>query len=70
MSDKFKHSGNSFKYFIGYKEGKIVKPLCIILSQMTGYIKYFENGGKNLSFVIEDDDVLDTMKFGARLKRP
>ena len=36
---------------------------------MTGYIKYFENGGKNLSFVIEDDDVLDTMKFGTRLKR-
>ena len=69
MSDKFKHSGNGFKYFIGYKEGKIVKPLCIILSQMTGYIKYFENGGKNLSFVIGDDDVLDTMKFGARLKR-
>ena len=26
---------------------------------MTGYIKYFENGGKNMSFVIEDDDVLD-----------
>ena len=26
---------------------------------MTGYIKYFENGGKNMSFVIKDDDVLD-----------
>ena len=25
---------------------------------MTGYIKYFENGGKNMSFVIKDD-VLD-----------
>ena len=69
VSDKFNHSNVGFKYFISYKEGKIVKPLCIILSQMTGYIKYFENGGKNLSFVIEDDDVLDTMKFGARLKR-
>ena len=22
---------------------------------MTGYIKYFENGGKNMSFVIKDD---------------
>ena len=59
LSDKFKHSDNGFKYFIGYKEGKIVKPLCIILPQMTGYIKYFENGGKNMSFVIKDDDVLD-----------
>ena len=26
---------------------------------MTRYIKYFENGGKNMSFVIKDDDVLD-----------
>ena len=26
---------------------------------MTGYIKYFENGGKNMTFVIKDDDVLD-----------
>ena len=57
--DKFKHSDDGFKYFIGYKEGEIVKPLCIILPQMTGYIKYFENGGKNMSFVIKDDDVLD-----------
>ena len=26
---------------------------------MTGCIKYFENGGKNMSFVIKDDHVLD-----------
>ena len=59
VSDKFRHNDDGFKYFIGYKEGEIVKPLCIILPQMTGYIKYFENGGKNMSFVIKDDDVLD-----------
>ena len=59
VSDIFKHSYDGFKYFIGYKEGETVKPLCIILPQMTGYIKYFENGGKNMSFVIKDDDVLD-----------
>ena len=58
VSDKFRHN-NGFKYFIGYKEGEIAKSLCIILPQMTGYIKYFENGGKNISFVIKDDDVLD-----------
>ena len=59
VSQKFKHSDGGFKYFIGYKEGEIVKPLCSILPQVTGYIKYFENGGKNMSFVIKDDDVLD-----------
>ena len=59
ISGKFKHSDDGFKYFIGYKEGEIVKPLCIILPQMSGYIKYFENGGKNMSFVIKDDMRLD-----------
>ena len=46
VSDTFKHIDDGFKYFIGYKEGEIVKPICIILPQMTGYIKYFENEGK------------------------
>ena len=35
----------------------IVTPLCIILSQMSGWIKYFENVGKNMSFKIEDGSV-------------
>ena len=30
ISEKFKHSEAGFKYFNGYKEGEIVKPLCII----------------------------------------
>ena len=44
VSDKFKHSEEGYKYFIGYQEGEIVKP------QMSGCIKYFENGGKNMLF--------------------
>ena len=59
VSDRFNHSDEGFKYFIGYQEGEIVKPLCIILPQMSGYIKYFENGGKNMSFLIKDDEVWD-----------
>ena len=35
ISDKFKHSEEGFKYFIGYQEGEIVKPLYIILAQMS-----------------------------------
>ena len=50
VSDKFKHNNEGFKYFIGYQEGGIVKPLCIILPQISGYINYFENGEKNMSF--------------------
>ena len=59
IPDKFKHSDDGFKYFIGYKEGEIVKPVCIILPQMSGYKKYFENRGQNMSFLIKDDDVLN-----------
>ena len=58
-SEKFKHSDDDFKYFIGYKEGETVKPLCIVLSQRSGYTKYFQNVGKNMSFVIKNDDVVD-----------
>ena len=57
VSDKFRHCDKGFKYFIGYKEGEIVKPLCIILPQMSRYIKYFENGGKSMSFLIKHDEV-------------
>ena len=57
VSDKFKHSEEGFKYFIGYQEDEIVKPLCIILPQMNGYIKYFDNGGKNMSFLIKNSEV-------------
>ena len=51
--DKSKHSGEGFKYFIGYQEGEIFKPLCIILPQMSGYIKCFENSRKNKSFLLK-----------------
>ena len=56
ISDKFKHR-EGFKYFIGYQEDEIIKPLCIILPQMNGYIKYFDNGGKNMSFLIKNSEV-------------
>ena len=35
----------------------MIKPLCVILPQMSGYIKYFENGRKNMSSKTEDEDV-------------
>ena len=57
--EKFKHSDDGFKYFIDYKEDEIVKALCIVLPQMSGQIKYFENGGNNMSFMAKDVDVLD-----------
>ena len=57
LSDRFRHSEEGFKYFIGYQENERVKPLCIILPQMNAYIKYFENGGKNMSLLIKNSEV-------------
>ena len=58
VSDRFNHNNNDSRYFIGYQEGEIVKPLYIILPQMTGYIKYFEYGSMNMSFSLK------MMKYG------
>ena len=57
VSDKFRHSEEGYKYFIGYQENEIIKPLCIILPQMNGRIKNFENNGKKMSFLIKNDEV-------------
>ena len=32
-------------------------PLVLLLPVMSGWVKYFENGGKNMSFKTEDDEV-------------
>ena len=57
VSEKFKFSDDGCKYFTGYSDGNVIRPLFIILPQMSGYIKYFDNGGKNMSFKIKDESV-------------
>ena len=54
VTNKVKGNNETVKYYIGYLD-ESVSPLCLILLQMSGWIKYFENGGKNMSF--EDDEV-------------
>ena len=40
----------------GYLNDDVVQPLCVILPQMNGYIKYFEDGAKNMSFITDDKE--------------
>ena len=43
---------------IGYlHDDDVIRPLCIALPQISGYIKYFDNGGKNMSLKIEGESV-------------
>ena len=43
---------NSFKYFIGYNDNDIIRPLCIRLPQMTGYARKFDENAA-MSFIVK-----------------
>ena len=60
VSSRWKLNDTTYKYFCGYlNNDDIIKPLCVILPQMNGYIKYFDDGGKNMSFVTDDEKVYE-----------
>ena len=59
ISSRWKLNDTTYKYFCGYLNNDFIKPLCVILPQMSGYIKYFDNNGKNMSFVTDDKDVCE-----------
>ena len=59
VSSRWKLHDTTYKYFCGYLNNDVIKPLCVILLQMSGYIKYFDNGGKNMSFVTDDKEVYE-----------
>ena len=47
------------KLFCEYLNNNSIKPLCVILPQVDGYIKYFDDGGKNMSFVTDDEKIYE-----------
>ena len=48
---------NSLKYFIGYNGDDVIRPLCIKLPQMIGYVKNFDSN-KTMSFKVGDNKLL------------
>ena len=46
---------NSFKYFIGYNDNDLIRPLYLFLLQMTGYIDKFD---KRYTLMIQDIQLL------------
>ena len=57
ISDRFELDEGD-KYYISYKDGEFVRPLFIILPQMSGFIKYFDGNRKNMSFLSEDEEII------------
>ena len=75
VSSRWKFNDETNKYFCGYLNNDVIKPSSIILPQMNGYIKYFEDGGKNMSFVTDDgkayekyDEIWNVVKKFLKLK--
>ena len=46
VSKKRKIDDKTYKYFCGCLNNDVIKHLCVILPQVNGYIKYFDDGGK------------------------
>ena len=59
VSSKWKINETTYKYLYGYLNNDVIQPLCVILPQMDGYIKYFHNSGKNMTFVTDNEKVYD-----------
>ena len=48
---------SSFKNFIGYNVDDYMRPLCIKLPQMIGYVTHFDSN-KTMSFKVNDNRIL------------
>ena len=59
VSNKWKINDTTYKYLCGYLNNDVIQPLCVILPQMSGYIKYFDDGGKNMSFVTDVEEIYE-----------
>ena len=59
VSKKWKINDTTYKYLCGYLNNDVFQSLCVILPQMSEYIKYFDDGGKNISFVTDDEKVYE-----------
>ena len=57
VSSKWKINETTYTYLCGYLNNDFIQPLSAILPQMHGYIKYFDDGGKNMTFVTDNEKV-------------
>ena len=45
---------NSSKYFLGYNDNGVIRPLYLFISQTTGYINKFDKNEITISLMIKD----------------
>ena len=49
---------NSSIYFIGYNDNDVIRPLCLKLSKMTGYINKFAENEISISLLVKNKQLL------------
>ena len=60
---------NSSKYFIGYNDNSVIRPLYLFISQTTGYINKFEKNKITMSLMVKDKQLLENYnKIWKKLK--
>ena len=59
VSNKYKINNTTYKHICGYLNNDTIQPLRVIFPQMDVYIKYFDDGGKNMSFVTDDEKIYE-----------
>ena len=57
VSDKVSFGKKGFKYFIGYKDSKKIRPLCIFVPKISAYRKDFDDT-RYISFLVKDNELL------------
>ena len=58
VSSKDSFSKKGFKYFIGYKDSKNVRPLCVMIPKISGQRKDFDEA-RYMSFLIENGKLVE-----------
>ena len=60
---------NSFKYFVGYNDNNVIRPLYVRLPQMTGYARKFDENA-TVSFRVNNKQLLKIIiKYRKKLKK-
>ena len=69
VSSKWKINDTTYKHLCGYLNNDVIQPLCIILLQMSGYIKYFDDGEKICHLLrMMKKCIKSITKYGMQLK--
>ena len=58
ISNRFTFGKQDFKYFIGYKDNKEIRPLCIFFLEISTHKRYFDKS-KCMYFIIKDEIFFD-----------